>query len=245
MEIFDPSPHGMDAVRAKYPVRYVALKGSFGLPFMEDRIRLNPRYNFKRVQDFGNVLVYAFAKKPVESISFAPPRQEYREAIARARREAQDFPQDAYIRNDIAMLYFSIGEYAHALPFAEESARLQPDMILLTLNLARCYIMAGKYEEAERALKRTLTQEVFQREYGKIQSLLYMNVLYRRLSQSEQRDDREAILLRLARVNISLGYCTRAFENIKAARELNPDSKIAREALRSLYEYLGASARAD
>ncbi len=240
MEVFEPSPRYVDFVQKKYHVRYVTLKASFGLPFCEEKIRLDPRYCFKRVRDFENVLVFDLEKKPKESFSPAAPGEEYVEAIGRALREARDSRPDAYLLNDIAMLYFAIGEYKRALPFEEESNRLQPDMISLTLNLARCYTMAGRYEQAEKTLERALTQEVFQRSYGRIQALSYMNGLYRRLASSAGRDEKGALLLQIAQINISLGYFAHALQNIQAAMDLSPGSEKAREALGKLYDSLGA-----
>lgn len=212
-----------DVIRDDASIRYLALKGSFGLPFVGAGLRMNPRFRFHRKADFGNVLIYEISAREEKGVSLSPPREEYLGAIRRAEKELKHYPGDPYLNHEIGMLYFALRDFEKALGYLERSVELQPRAITLTLDLARCYTLAGRYDEAEETLRRSLVQEVFQRSYDRIQGLLEINRLYRKLSKRMDPAGRKELLVRIAAVNDSLGNRVSAAHNLKEAWAYDPE----------------------
>jgi tetratricopeptide (TPR) repeat protein len=78
-------------------------------------------------------------------------------AIERVTRAMRLSPHDPYIfdmQNAVACAHFIAGRYADALPWAEAAARGQPNSSSAIRVLAASYAMAGRQEQAQKAMAR-------------------------------------------------------------------------------------------
>lgn len=174
-------------------------------------------------------------EKQKAAIIFYPDKDEFLNGINKAQTELKGFPRDPYLHNEIGMMYFSIGAYEKALSYLKMSNRLQPHSVSFKINLARCYMLNEKYVEARETLQQCLREEDFQHLYEKITKLFTITELLDRLSQAEYPQEKEILLLRIARSNLSLGYLTQAFDNLKQIFRLNPNSKSARSLVQQIF----------
>lgn len=99
-----------------------------------------------------------------EALDIAPERDALRKRLARLLRDkgrddeallemiriAERLPDDAGIRNDIALLYLKMGEREKALHYLEEAVWIDPALIAPHRNLGRLLIEAGRIEEGTR-----------------------------------------------------------------------------------------------
>lgn len=79
-------------------------------------------------------------------------RQEYAQAASVFRRLTDGSPQDAGLRNSLAMALVMAGRPEEAQPHLEEAARLAPREAVFQLNLGKYYILRQDYEQGRRVL---------------------------------------------------------------------------------------------
>lgn len=79
-------------------------------------------------------------------------RQEYAQAASVFRRLTEQSPQEAGLRNSLAMALVMAGQRDEAQPHLEEAARLAPQDAVLQLNLGKFYILRQDYEQGRRVL---------------------------------------------------------------------------------------------
>jgi len=99
------------------------------------------------------------AKKEKECAERALEKNHQEEAMGHLKTAIEIDPGFVQARNDLAVLYIRMGDPGPGIHQLNEAINLDPHSPILATNLAAGYIIAGKYEDAERAARVAVQQD--------------------------------------------------------------------------------------
>lgn len=151
-------------------------------------------------------------------------------------------PASVYIKSRLAVLYFSLGDMAHAIETADQLAQAGSRDGQLHIVMAGIYAKAGQSEKALRMYDRAIELDRNQSEAYFSKGVLLVNL--KRLEEAERAfeqgiersKDSPIGYYYLGRIEIEAKQFDRAIQHLNQAIQINPHFEPAYMALAALYE---------
>ena len=151
-------------------------------------------------------------------------------------------PSSVYIKSRLAVLYFSLGDMAHAIETADQLAQAGSRDGQLHIVMAGIYAKAGQSEKALRMYDRAIELDRAQSEAYFSKGVLLVNL--KRLEEAERAfeqgiersKDSPIGYYYLGRIEIEAKQFDRAIRHLEQAIQINPHFEPAYMALAALYE---------
>ncbi|HKN88196.1 MAG TPA: tetratricopeptide repeat protein [Nitrospiraceae bacterium] len=151
-------------------------------------------------------------------------------------------PASVYIKSRLAVLYFSLGDMAHAVETADQLAQAGSRDGQLHIVMAGIYAKAGQSEKALRMYDRAIELDRNQSEAYFSKGVLLVNL--KRLDEAERAfeqgiersKDSPIGYYYLGRIEIEAKQFGRAIQHLNQAIQINPHFEPAYMALAALYE---------
>jgi len=151
-------------------------------------------------------------------------------------------PSSVYIKSRLAVLYFSLGDIAHAVEIADQLAQAGSRDGQLHIVMAGIYAKAGQSEKALQMYDRAIELDHNQSEAYFSKGVLLVNL--KRLDEAERAfesgiersKDSPIGYYYLGRIEIEAKQFDRAIQHLNQAIQVNPHFEPAYMALAALYE---------
>jgi tetratricopeptide (TPR) repeat protein len=168
--------------------------------------------------------------------------QDTASAIREYQLALRSDPSSVYIKSRLAVLYFSLGDMAHAIEIADQLAQTGSRDGQLHIVMAGIYAKAGQSEKALRMYDRAIDLDRDQSEAYFSKGVLLVNL--KRLEEAERAfeqgiersKDSPIGYYYLGRIEIEAKQFDRAIRHLEQAVQINPHFEPAYMALAALYE---------